>query len=290
MKLAFASDLHIEFDAALLRQTGDAPGRDWVKHLRERDGDRHPRLGPDLQQVIGADLLMLAGDVAAGMEAVEYAAEAAAYCGCPVILVPGNHEFYGLDMDQALADMRSLAAGTKERVHVLDRDRIDMELAGRRVAFLGATLWTDYALMGAHWKADAMHAAAKGLRDHSVIRREGGAFRPNNALALHIEARKWLAENIPTARHETDLVVVVTHHAPVREAVPPQYRGTPLSPAFASDMAADIEHWQPDLWICGHTHHCFETTIGHCRVIAAQRGYIGIEPAAYTFKPHIETV
>lgn len=292
--LAVMSDLHVEFDRGLIAKArldgGDlsAAALRWWRHLLERGGvGGHPRLGPDLEAVRGAGLLILAGDIDYGVEAVHYAAEAAAFCGCPAVLVAGNHEFYDAEMTRTLADMRRAAAASSGRVSLLDGDRVDFDLGGRHVAVLGATLWTDYRLHGGDEArvAEAMRDAASGLNDHRVIRYGRGRFQPKDARELHRQARAWLAESLPRARAEADWVVVATHHAPTPAANPPRYADSRLSPAFASDLEADIAGWQPDLWISGHTHFDHDRRIGRCRLVARQRGYIGLDGVAEEFVP-----
>ena len=58
----------------------------------------------------------------------------------PVVLVLGNHDFYGSSIDLALEKARRQVEGT--RIHLLENESID--IAGCR--FVGATLWTDFAV------------------------------------------------------------------------------------------------------------------------------------------------
>lgn len=89
------------------------------------------------------------------------------------------------------------------------------------------------------------------------------------------------------ARFANAPVVYVTHHAPLLEANPPEYRGGELAPAFVSDMRAEIEAWKPDLWVFGHTHHDVDLVVGKTRVVSQQRGYVGAEPGATAFRPKL---
>lgn len=310
-RIAVASDLHIEHEPEWRHQLYEVLGRrddsriaSWASRFRERMHTTHPEFGPDLSGLGAVDLYVMAGDIDIGTRAVEHAAEAAAYLGCPEVMVPGNHEFYDLEMVSTLADMRAMAASIGGRVHVLDRDRLDLVIDSRKVAVLGATLWTDYALLGVDRQQDAMRLADERLNDHQLIRfapdgfrwqtalerQQGRHFRPADALALHRQSRAWLAEETARARAEADVVIVVTHHGPFAEASAPQYRDDPLSGAFVSDLGAEIEAWQPDLWICGHTHFSFERQIGSTRIISAQRGYLGAEPEAADFAPTVVEV
>jgi hypothetical protein len=110
MKLLIYSDLHLEF--------------------------KRPLLPPD---DIVYDVVVLAGDIhSPGYKAVRWAATA--FEGTPVVYVPGNHEFYGCEINDELERMRAEAEGTS--VRVMDRD----VFVHGGVRFLGCTLWTDFAL------------------------------------------------------------------------------------------------------------------------------------------------
>ena len=66
---------------------------------------------------------------------------------------------------------------------------------------------------------------------------------------------------IRTAEPEAK-IVIATHHAPVLDANPPQYRGGALAPAFVSDLRGELDCWRPNLWVFGHTHHNLDQMIG----------------------------
>jgi hypothetical protein len=150
-----------------------------------------------------ADVLVLAGDIAKGVDAVERFA----HWPVPVIYVHGNHEAYG-----TLADnIRLRAAGTA--VRYLEREA----LVVGDVRFLGCCLWTDYALNGTRGRS--MTLAGRMLHDHRVIRIDDGErFRPAHALAEHEQALGWLQGQL--AEPFDGCTVVVTHHgvAPPKEA------------------------------------------------------------------------
>jgi predicted phosphohydrolase len=285
VRLAIASDLHVEFE----RPGPSRPGRDWLELVETRRAlPGHPPLGPLLNGVGAVDLLVLAGDIALGVDAVAYAEAAARYLGCPAALVPGNHEYYHGDMAEVAAAMGQAAAATKGRVLLLDDSHADLRIAGRTVRLLGSTLWTDYALFAANDRDAvpyAMLEAASALNDHRAIRCGEAAFSPAEARHRHLATRGWLEHAIATARQQADTVIVVTHHAPTPQGGPAQYRATPLAPAFVSDMEAEVARWAPDLWVHGHTHYSHRTLIGTTPVVAAQRGYVGAEPDAERFHP-----
>ena len=114
MRIAFASDLHLEFPGAQVDT-------------------------PDVDDV---DLVLLAGDVGNGLDGISWAARIAAPA---VVYVPGNHEYYGHNRPELLGRLRSAAAAL-DHVHLLDNDVLDLPVDGRFWRVLGATLWTDFAV------------------------------------------------------------------------------------------------------------------------------------------------
>ena len=294
------SDIHIEMDQHLVERAqqaaamGSSRSMGWWEHLRDRRNimPSHPFLGPDLYDAIGADLLLLAGDIGVGAEMTAgYAIDASRFLGCPVCLCLGNHDFYdGVEMGKTIADIRAIIAASKgARVHLLDNERTDFEVRGRHLAVLGGTTWTDYCLNRESCQGAAMAEAERGLNDHRLIRYQGRRFRPQDALELHQKARAWLSVAAPVARAESDVLVVMTHHGMTPMANPPRYRGGKLSPAFASNMELEIRSWGADLVIHGHTHSNVDVAIGNSRVLSHQRGYLGMDedelPPANTFLP-----
>src|SRR5262249_47582473 len=111
-----------------------------------------------------AEAILLAGDIAVGTHGIEWARRQ--FPGTPILYVPGNHEFYGAELPDALGALRSQARHCD--VHFLDGD--ECVLGGTR--FLGTTLWTDYALYGSEpAELDrAMADAAGEMNDFRMIK------------------------------------------------------------------------------------------------------------------------
>jgi hypothetical protein len=264
MKIAAMSDLHLEFERG--------------------------RAGPPIDNAIGADLVILAGDIDIGTRGFDYAADVADRLGAHVVYVLGNHEGYdGTPFDQLYETLHEKACKTDGCVHVLESRAVSLTIRGEQVYVLGTTLWTDYAANGPEAVAFAMRQAAQGLNDHVRCRLYGGPFMPSDARDLHFASRAWLGAEVGKIRVDDPAakIVIVTHHAPILEANPPQYQGGSLAPAFVSDMRAEIEAWRPALWVFGHTHHDVDTRIGETRLLSRQRGYFGLEESALEFKPAI---
>ena len=215
------------------------------------------------------DVVVLAGDIHLGTRGMPWI-EAQSH-GLPVIYVPGNHEFYKGEHSRVLRDLRAACAATPN-IYLLDMDKI----AIGDVEFLGATLWTDFALYrGTEFGMRAAESyAAEGMSDFTgAIRFETrGVFRklrPGDTVRMHVAARRWVANELmlPTQRKR----IVVTHHAPSRRSVSPQYQGDPLTPAYASHMDDVVE--LADLWVHGHLHESADYPMGKCRVVCNPRGY-----------------
>jgi predicted phosphodiesterase len=226
------------------------------------------------------DVLVVAGDLIPRMErGVAWLRERVR--DRPVIYVPGNHEGYGCDVDRTVEKAKEAAEGSK--VFVLQNEAIQIG----NVTFAGATLWTDFNLFGDQRRA--MAVAADQMNDFREIRvsRYQDRFRPQHALARHMESRAFLETEMRKPRGGP--LVVVTHHAPHPGHSSPRYRSERLADeeiltaAYRSDLTsmiwpAPIEGtryslWPADLWIYGHTHESEDVTIGHTRVVSNAKGY-----------------
>ena len=185
-----------------------------------------------------------------------------------MIYIPGNHEFYGGTLDQTNIAIRDECAKF-ENVHYLDCG----ELICNGVRFLGATLWTDFSLFGSHDKRSVMAEASIVMNDYQLIRLASERYRklrPEDTAKLHAEQRSWLAKKLDEPFEGP--TVVVTHMAPSRQSVAPEYASDPVSAAFASCI--DELVIKAKLWVHGHTHTSFDYQIGQCRVVANPLGYM----------------
>lgn len=262
--ILYFSDIHIE-----IRE--QQSGRAWTS--------RHPLgLGPDLRAHAGrVDLLVLAGDIGRmhsrrDVSTLSYAAQAAQCLGCPVLVVPGNHEYYRGCFDE---EREALLAARREGVTVIDRGEAGFPVGGRTLRVLGATLWTDYGANGN--RVEAMRLAQDMIEDHRLIsRRGGGRFLPRDALEQHALSWAWLAQRL--AETHDGATLVVTHHVPHSAACHPGFGITPLSPAFHSDCDDLIDaaaRAKVVAWIHGHHHWCHALELRGVRLLSAQMGYPG---------------
>ncbi len=210
-----------------------------------------------------ADLLVLAGDIAAGADGVRLFAD----WPVPVLYVPGNHEFFDADWQRTREELRRAAEGT--RVSLLDGD--ECRFGG--VRWLGCTLWTDYALDEQLDAGEQMQACARRMRDHAVIHVGARLFKPEDALAEHRRCRAWLEASL--AQPFDGPTVVITHHAPSARSVHPRFAGHPVNPAYASRLEPLLAGARA--WLHGHVHDSFDYLVPGsggraCRVVANPRG------------------
>lgn len=206
------------------------------------------------------DVLVVAGDLIPRMER-GVAWLRARVTDRPVVYVPGNHEFYGCDIDRTVEKARHAAAGTN--IHVLQNETA--AIAG--VLFIGATLWTDFDLFGN--PNYAMAAAGETMNDYRRIRIHNYEFRlrPAHTLKRHMESRDFIARELCVlGRH-----IVVTHHGCVPQAVKAGAENDILSAAYTSDCTDLLG--QAELWIYGHTHESRDFTVGRTRVVSNSKGY-----------------
>jgi Icc-related predicted phosphoesterase len=209
----------------------------------------------------GADVVILAGDIGAGLGGIEWAASQ--FPNHPVIYVLGNHEYYGQDI--TLID--ELVKQSPENIHVLNNDAIVLN----GVRFLGSTLWTDFRLDGESAAWFARQRAKRFMEDFVAIKIGGNSFTPEISVGLHDASRAWIVSELDT--HFDGPSIVVTHHLPAAMSVAKRYENDPLNPAFASRLEDIIEKYQPDLWIHGHTHEPCDYELFGTRVVCNPRGY-----------------
>jgi len=212
-----------------------------------------------------ADVVVLAGDVARPRDAIAWASR----LGKPVVFVAGNHEFYGGSIDGTLAELRRASEATQVRV----LDAGEAVIGG--VRFLGATLWSDFLLLGeGEAREAAIREALLRIRDFSRIRAcEAGQapFMPDDSAALFRAHAAWLARKL--AEPHAGPTVVVTHHAPSPSSIHARFAGSPLNACFVSDATHLLDGDRAPLWVHGHTHDSFDYIEKGTRVVCNPRGY-----------------
>ena len=256
MKIQLLSDLHLEADPGFVATP--APG---------------------------ADLLVLAGDIGSYqtrrdgsvMDEPDWGLQRfsplSQYAGwpTPVLFVPGNHEYDGLEMDEVHPGLRSAC----DRLGIAWLERETLQIDG--VRFVGTTLWSDYDALAA---AEATETGRLRLREkafraanfylYKMAGLRGGALFDAAAMReLALECQAWLRSEL--ARPHDGPTVVVTHFAPTLHSADPRYGLAPGTAGFCNALDDLLPH--ADLWLHGHLHCTTNVCVGRCRIVANPLGY-----------------
>ncbi len=258
----------------------------------------HPHFVPT--PAPGADLLVLAGDVGSyqGGSLLKDADFGLARFSpqhgwpTPVLYVPGNHEYDGLDFDATHERLRQ----TCERLGItwLEREVITLaQLTGASepaVRFVGTTLWTDFDALGptgvlsatssasstsANALAQQLKARDKAFRAANYYLKKALTMR-HGELMLAAQMRDqallcqtWLRDALNEPFDGT--TVAITHFAPSLKSADPRYGMTPGTAGFCNALDELLPMAQ--LWLHGHLHAPSDYTAGGCRVVANPLGY-----------------
>lgn len=237
-------------------------------------------------------MTVLAGDIGIGLAGLQWALTIER----PVVYVMGNHEFYGQRPLVALwRKAREKVAGT--HVHLLENESLvldDPSNPGARVRFLGATLWTDFAILGDDRQEAMMDYAQQVMSDYRAIyvarrgkalpeygmsgSRQGDRLTPDRTLCWHKESRDFLEREFHCIDDGDSWArtVVVTHHAPSILSLAERRVAAKIDAAYASNLGPLVS--QADLWVHGHTHVRADYRVGAGRVVSNPRGYMGDTP------------
>ena len=288
MKIAIASDLHLEF--------GD---------LEIANDDQ-------------ADVLILSGDILVAKDIAQrdpYGVMGPEYrsnryhdfmqrCSAlfpHVIYVMGNHEHYNGDFAKTEAHLKDVL-GYLKNVYVLEKEIKVID----DVTFIGGTLWTDMnngdSLTLYHMKSMMndfrvvdnsnrvvnykTYEQINGVdnREKPIFKTRTAKFQPEDAFEEHAKFKGYIQQIIEGKFDQK--FVVCGHHSPSKQSTHPRYADdTVMNGGYSSDLDEFItEHPQIKLWTHGHTHHPFDYVVGETRIVCNPRGYINYEPDASNFK------
>lgn len=241
MKIALISDIHLEF---------------------YRDVHQLPQL--IIPEPV--DILVCAGDLAPGIDGLKWLSQSPV----PVIYTLGNHEFYHSVYQQTLEEIR-LAVERYPNITLLEQEFIDIG----EVRFLGAVLWTDFDFYGqAEQSMQAIHGR---MNDFACIEWQDDQdlrpFYPRDSIEIFQQTLSFYRNNLSTELTN----VVISHHLPTPAAVPEQFVGGLLNPAFVSNLDEFMQQHPIKLWLHGHTHSPVDCWVGQTRVVANPHGYYEAE-------------
>jgi predicted phosphodiesterase len=267
-----------------------------IQLLSDLHLESHPHFAA--QPLAGADVLVLAGDIGSYQQdsALTRLAvpdfglarfsprpvhEGGAGWPTPVIFVPGNHEYDGLEFDEAYQRLRQAC----ERWGLIWLEQESVVLQG--VRFVGCTLWSDFDALSSAAGTPANAAAAPGALAEQLKARDK-AFRAANfylrknhslqagapMLAEQVreqalKSQRWLRQALATGFDGP--TVAVTHFAPSLLSADPRYGLTPGTAGFCNALDDLLPAAQ--LWLHGHLHCPQDYVSRGCRVVANPLGY-----------------
>jgi Icc-related predicted phosphoesterase len=265
MRVALASDIHLEFGAI------------------------------ELENTQSADVLILAGDICQAVDVshdttmgrrVQTFFEQVGARFPRVIYIMGNHEHYQGDYARSRERLQKMLDKHHcNNVHLLEKDTVTIE----DVIFVGGTLWTDFN------REDSlcMWHAGQSMNDYRICKNSGrgisgggyaSRLQPEDTLADHRAMLDYI--RLVTEEQSDKKFVVAVHHAPSSASVAECYKGDFLMNGnFYTDLSEFImDRPQIRLWVHGHMHNASDYEIGDTRVVCNPRGYIGHEPCADRFE------
>jgi len=264
-------------------------------HL-ERDPTFQPLIHPD------TDVVVLAGDIGSyqersrlpyedfGLERFSTRREDAPRAR--VLFVPGNHEFDGLEYEQAYERLRRVCSHFG--IEWLDRETIVID----GVRFVGSTLWADFdAIAGQEADlAKQLQARNKAFRAANYYLSKNTTFRDGEPVLaegqreMSLACQDWLRGAL--AAPFDGPTVCVTHYAPSLRSADPRYGVSPGTAGFCNAMDELIPH--ADVWMHGHLHCANDYVVEgeidgrkrSCRVVANPLGYASKGEQA-SFRPEL---
>ncbi len=264
-----------------------------IQLLSDLHLESNPHFVP--HHAIDSDVLVLAGDIGSyqnessltRLGIADFGLQRFANWPCPVVFVPGNHEYDGQDFDEAHARLRSSC----EKLGIIWLERETVSLKG--VRFVGCTLWTDFdsvtslravtnpVTVGQQLVArdKAFRAANHALKRHHALR-HGQPMMAEAIRELGLQNQAWLLRELATPFDGK--TVVVTHFAPSLLSADPRYGVNAGTAGFCN--ALDDLLPKAQLWLHGHLHCPVDYVAGGCRVVANPLGYARKNEQLY-FKP-----
>ncbi len=211
-----------------------------------------------------ADVLVFAGDMSSTKKRlIDYFEGIRKDHDMPIIMVLGNHDYYGHYLSAAAGKMKRWVQDIDE-VYILARDTVTID----GVKFVGTTLWTDFA------KRRDEVAVGLTFPDYREVKKVNEDYNITtidtiDILEAHDVDKEWLKKVVKLE----EKTVIVTHHVPTDSCIPSIYDGSTINGGFYVDMSTFILDYEPDLWLCGHTHYHLEADIGTCRIRCNPWGY-----------------
>jgi Icc-related predicted phosphoesterase len=274
MKIALASDLHLEFGNIELHNTENADvlilSGDICVASDLRDWDSYDVMGENVRSQ----------EYHKFFQQVSHEFK-------DVIYIMGNHEHYHNDYVYTHRHLCQKLSYIKN-LHILN----NQILALGDVVFFGGTLWTDMNKED----PETMLTIRGVMNDFRIVDNSNNVYKttsgkfmsarltPKDVVNEHNAFLLTLKDQLEI--HNDQKFVVVGHHAPSKLSTHPRYKDEVImNGAYSSDLSEFIlDNPRIRLWTHGHTHEPFDYTIGETRIVCNPRGYIRYEERAEKFE------
>jgi predicted phosphodiesterase len=250
--------------------------------------ERYPHFVPHIRE--DTDVVVLAGDIGSyqsGSRLLDedfglgrFSPRRPGAGRARVLYIPGNHEFDGLEFDEAYARLRATCAGLG--IEWLDRETLVVD----GVRFIGTTLWSDFDALAVQEqdlskqlqrREKAFRAANYYLSKNTTLK-NGEKVLAEGIRAMSLDCQEWLRGAL--AAPFDGATVAVTHFAPSLQSADPRYGLTPGTAGFCNALDALLP--QAAVWIHGHLHCMNDYVVSgieagrpwSCRVVANPLGYL----------------
>jgi Icc-related predicted phosphoesterase len=273
VKIALASDLHLEFQTITLHNTEGAKvlilsGDICVAHSLHD----HP-----IDKPVPEDAMKPGRNQSAAYKYREFFNHVSAEYD-HVVYLAGNHEFYHGRFPDAYDWLRE-EMKNYSNIHFLDKEQIEID----GVTFVGGTLWTD---MNRN-DPTTMQLIEGMMNDFRIIRnsqRNYGRFTPLDTVVHHRETLEYIKSVVDSDASKK--YVVVGHHAPSSLSIHETYKNDyHMNGGYHSDLSEFIlDRPQIALWTHGHMHNPSDYMMGDTRIVCNPRGYKGHDPHADYFE------
>lgn len=185
-----------------------------------------------------------------------------------VLLVAGNHEFFGHSLNQSHTLIQK-AIRDLPNVHYLNCSTFDISPT---IRVLGCCLWSFVT-------PPARHVVSSYLSDYRTIFADEDHTKlitVDQLNEVHAQHVQWLTEELIKARAENKQVLVMTHHLPSYKLIDPKYSTSSSMKLLNTAFASDLDHLIASpvaIWVCGHTHTAKDMMINNVRVVINPCGY-----------------
>ena len=206
------------------------------------------------------DYYVIAGDLSDSRSIIESLSEIDKITNHPVIYVPGNHEYYHSQKGYIDSLFEKNEESWKNIIILNDNWYID-----DNVVFIGSTGWWEDGITGYHLKA---------MNDFSLIY----DIKENlNGCKWGIQSRRYFEKSLKEFSYKDEKVICISHNMPSTACISKEFIGDALNVCFAMNYDDLLEYYQPNLWICGHTHDSFDMKVFNTRIVCNPYGYFNYQ-------------